>query len=335
MTTFLVLAAMPLVILRDLTRWEPPPFAAAFGTLGVILGVLWPALARRLRRTSCAEITAQPYPSEPPASGVWVEWATAAVLLLALTFLTFYQPMLKQFWGAPDDIWNLDPSRSCVWSAETDYSGNRPMIFPLVALARSLFPDRIEAFLWLGVTLWLANALLLVGILRCVLPRGSAVPWLAATFLVLSHGDPFRYLVMFATNYYQAALFFFLMGLWLFLVSGRWRSRWLLLAAVLFLGAALLATESLLPLALLGPVLLRQTGTRGRALGLVGAIFWVGTVALLALRLLVFFFQPTPMGAGYQTGIAREACRDPLLLWHGFLGESSRNAQFQLVRIAL
>src|ERR1035438_364186 len=48
-TALLVLAAMPLIVLRDLT-WppQPPTFAVVFCTLGGCLGALWLALARRL-----------------------------------------------------------------------------------------------------------------------------------------------------------------------------------------------------------------------------------------------------------------------------------------------
>jgi hypothetical protein len=316
-TALLVLAALPLIVLRDLTRREAPPLAGVCCALGGGLVALWLAAARWLGRTAPPQAPSRPGPAGAPALWGRVEFTAAGVLLLALTLVTFYRPMLKQFWTGHDDLMNLDPVMSAAWCTAADAGGNRPLTFTLAALSRALLPGRIEAFLWLAVTLWWANALLLFAILRCLFPRASAVPWLAAAFLVLSHGDPFRYMVMFATNYYQTGLFFFQSGLWLFLVSSRRQSRALLLASCLCLGATLLASESFFPLALLAPVLLWRTGRRGRALG-VWSYFWIGTMALLAVRLCAFLLAPLP-SATYQENLARAALRDPHVLWDRFV----------------
>src|SRR5262249_31331630 len=147
--------------------------------------------------------------------------------------------------------------------------------------------DRIDVFLWLAVGLWFANGLLLFALLRQVCPRAAAVPWLASALLVLHHADPYRYLALWATNVYLTGLVFFQASLWLLLVSYKHQRRTLLTVSCLLLAASLMNNEGLFPLALLGPVLLRLRERRGRALGTwVG--FWLGTVALLALRFGLF-----------------------------------------------
>src|SRR5439155_305603 len=150
-----------------------------------------------------------PGPAEAPGFWKRLEVVAAGALLLGLTVVTFYQPLLKQFWGGFDDLMNLDPVKASFWSIYSDIGGSRPLTFPLVALVRGLFPGRIDVFLWLGAGLWWANGLLLFALLRRLLPRARAVPWLAAALLVLHHADPVRFLVLFATIYYQTGVFFF------------------------------------------------------------------------------------------------------------------------------
>jgi hypothetical protein len=314
-TALLLLAAFPLIVLRDMARFEAPPHAARFVTLGGGLALLWLAAARRLRSTSAA-VTESP-PAETPGAWGWALGAAAGGILLALTLVTFYQPMLKQFWNGYDDLWHLEPTMATPWSVYFDRQLNRPLTFSLSALARTLGPARIDTFLWLGVGLWLANGLVLFAVLRQMFPRASAVPWLAAAFLVLSHSDPTRYAVMFATVIYQTALLYCQGAVWLFLVSYRTQRRSLLLGSCLFLGAALLSTEGLFPLALLGPVLLWVSGRRGRDF-VVWSYFWVGTMGLLAVRVGIFFwFFPRPTAECYQFNVARYALQNPQLFWEG------------------
>jgi hypothetical protein len=309
-TTLLLLSSFPLIVFRDTTRFEPPPHAARFAALGGCLALLWLAATRHLRRAVTGSS-----PTEPPGARDWALGLAAGVSLLALTLVTFYQPMLRQFWNGWDDVWHLEPTRATPWSIYFDRQISRPLIFSLSSVVRTLGPERIDTFLWLGVGLWLANGLVLLAILRQLFPRASAVPWLAAAFVVLNHCDPTRYQVMFATIVYHTALLYFQLAVWLLLFSYRIRSRSLLLGSCLFLAAALLCTEGLFPLTLLGPVILCPGGQRGRDF-VVWSYFWLGTVGLLAVRFAVFFwFFPRPPEELYQLHVAGYALGHPQLFW--------------------
>src|SRR5262249_17394910 len=132
-----------------------------------------------------------------------------------------------------------------------------------------------------------ANGLLLTMVLRRAVPRLGNLAVAAGVLLVVNRADPSRFFVMWTTNFYLTALFFFLVALWLLLLSHDRGSRPLLLLACVALAASLLSYEGGYPLALLGPVLLRARRRDGGRY-LVWCCAWLGALAVLAGRLLVF-----------------------------------------------
>lgn len=154
-------------------------------------------------------------------------------------------------------------------------------------VGRLLTPGRIEGFLWLGAALCWANGLLLYGLLRELRPKMPLLAVVAAALLVTDRSDQSRFYVLWTSNFYWVALALLQLGLLLFLVACRRRSRPLLALACLSLVASLLVNEAGLPLTLLAPAL-AWFGRGRRELSPPWALAWLGTVGLLGLRVLMF-----------------------------------------------
>jgi hypothetical protein len=304
-------AALPLI------RWRGDPwlhttaFTLGFWAASAALCAAWWWLSARLRAAPAATPLSPGPAPEGPRRFVWGRALLVCALLTALTAVCYWQPLTKLFWGGADEFCNFtEVARSC-WSDGFDASFSRPLITTPAVIAKALTPGRIDGFLWVAAFLCLANALLLYGVLRQIWPGAHALPAAAAVLLVVNRADLSRFYVLWTTNFYWTALAFFLLGLWLFLLSLRRGSRRLLTLACLALGAGLLVNEGLFPLAALGLGLVCLVrGARGHRL--VWAWAWGGTVALLATRFALYL---KALGANsYQMGQAAGAFRNPEVL---------------------
>ncbi len=180
----------------------------------------------------------------------------AAALLFAFAVTAFFLPLRLHFWGGFDEFISLIDKGAVIWSDAVDTKMGRPLIGMQSFIASLLAPDRIEGVLYVAVGLCFLNALLLMGIIRRLLPGGVLIGMAAAVFFVVNRSEPLIFFVAWATNVYWMALFWFLLALYLLLVSHVRKSRWLLAVSCVSLGAALLTSEGLFPLALVGPLLL-------------------------------------------------------------------------------
>jgi hypothetical protein len=298
-------AALPLIKWRGDPFLHTNTFTYGFWSLGLLGCVVWCVLQRRLR-------AAPPPPDDlgGTARSGWRRGALVVALLATLTAASYYQPLKKQFWGGADEFCNFEDAKA-LWSDGFDAFINRPFIVAPAVLAKALTPDRIQGFLWVAALLCLANGLLLYGALRQAWPGACALPAAAAALLVVNRADSSRFYVMWTTNFYWSALAFFLLGLWLLLLSYRRGSRALLALACLSLAGALLINEGVLPLAGLALVLLWLVrGARGR--GLVWTYAWLGTMTLLAARFALFLLARGENS--YQAAQAAGALRQPELL---------------------
>jgi hypothetical protein len=326
-TALLLGAAVPLI------RWRGDPFlhttafTLGFWSCGAALCAAWFWLSGRLHRAPPAPTPCATAPEGPRRSAAG-RALLVAVLLAALTAVSYWQPLTKQFWGGADEFCNFtEEVRSC-WSDGFDLSFSRPLITTPAVLAKALTPRRIDGFLWLAAFLCLANALLLYGVLRQLWPGAHALPAAAAALLVVNRADCLRFFVLWATNFYWTALALFLLALWLLLLSYRRGSRPLLTLACLSLAGGLLVNEGLFPLAALALVLLWLVrGARGRPV--VWAYAWLGTLTLLATRFALFLLAQG--GSSYQGQQAAAALRQPeLLLANLRLQLSSALTYFQI-----
>ncbi len=229
-------------------------------------------------------------------------------LLLALVIGAFFFPLRLNFWGGYDEFASLFDNVVKVWSEAWDGGLSRPLLGLQAFVAQILTPGRIDGLLYVAVGLCSLNALLLIGIIRRMLPGGAAVAMAAGVLLVVNRAEPLLFYVAWTTNFYWAALFWFLLALYLLLLSQDHASRWLLAMSCASLGAALLTSEGLFPLSLLAPVLLwLRNGNREQLVTWMYA--WLGTVALLAVRLTIFLAS----NLSYQGGLLARARMEEML----------------------
>jgi hypothetical protein len=187
--------------------------------------------------------------------------AAVLVLLALLTFVVYWQPLQMHFWGGCDEqacmvAPDYDPIHGFIEQWQNP-PGGRPLAFyPLRTFGYFVCPNRVEGFVVLAFFLWLGNALLLKGIVDRMVPSVPALGTTAAVLLIVHRAEPLRYWVMWSALYYLLPLFWFLLALWLLLLSFDRRSYVLLATACVALSAALLAMEGLYPLAVFGPVLM-------------------------------------------------------------------------------
>jgi hypothetical protein len=207
----------------------------------------------------------------------------STALLFLFVVAAFYLPMRLHFWGGYDDFASLQDNWAVVWSDDLDRLFGRPLIGLQVLVAGILTPDRIEGVLYVASGLCFLNALLLMGIIRRLLPGGTLLALGAAILFVVNRSEPLIFFAGWATNFYWMALFWFMLGLYLLLISYGCGWRWLLVASCSSLGAALLTNEGLLPLALIGPLLLYLLDDDRPRLT-VWTFAWLGTAVLFGIR---------------------------------------------------
>jgi hypothetical protein len=262
------------------------------------------------------------FPGAPPAgeavaparpTGGWRLAAWTGGLLLALVLVAYGRPLLVHFWGGYDEFVAFEDICARPWSDVCDRWFNRPLTGWSYALAQLLTPGRVEGYLVVAVALCFANAWLLFTLVRGLLPAAGKVAAAAAVLLVVSRAEPSRFFVLWTACYYNATLFLLLLSLWAFWRSYERQQRGLLLLACATLGGALLASEGVLPLAMLSPVCLwlRRRDNRGFA---VWACAWCGTAAVLVARFAVFL--RIRGGEAYQAQLIATVLGDPSLLLH-------------------
>jgi hypothetical protein len=269
--------AVPLIFLRNSPMLIEWPWVLGFvlGT-GALL-VLWTRLARG---------EAEPTLPGPAPWHAW-RWVVTILLLTGVTAVSFCIPLTMHFWGGGDEVQMLT---SEFWMAHFDRGLSRPLNVTFLWLGRQLTPDRIEGQLIIAGILCLANGVFLMGVIRELFPQDRLLPVVAGVMMILNRGDLSRFMIMWTTSLYWGPLCFILLAAWLFLVSSRRRSRLLLFAACFFLGAALLGTEGLFPLAgVLSFLVYRYWQDRRH--GLLWFLAWNGTVALMACRFIQFLLS--------------------------------------------
>lgn len=269
--------AVPLMVLRNspvLIEW-PWMIGFVVGTLALL--ALWQRIAGR----ETQPVVAGPAPWHP-----W-RWTVTILLLTGVMAVSFFIPLTMHFWGGADEIQML---KSEFWMAGFDMGLSRPLNVTFLWIGRQLTPDRIEGQLIIAGILCLANGVFLLGVIRELFPQDRLLPVVAGVMMILNRGDLSRFMIMWTTSLYWGPLCFILLATWLFLVSSRRRSRLLLFAACFFLGAALLGTEGLFPLAgVLSFLVYRYWQDRRH--GLLWFLAWNGTVALLACRFVQFLLS--------------------------------------------
>ncbi len=238
----------------------------------------------------------------------------ATGLLFAFAMTAFFLPLRLHFWGGYDEVNSLADKWAVIWSDAQDTKAGRPLLGMQSFIASVLTPNRIEGVLYVAIGLCFVNALLLMGIIRRLLPGGVLIGMAAAVLFVVNRSEPLIFFVAWATNFYWMALFWFLLALYLLLVSHNRKSRWLLALSCVSLGAALLTNEGLFLLTLLGPLLLYfQRDARSRLLVWTSA--WFGTVVLFAVRFATYFLG----GVSYQGKILATANLQDILVHAGHL----------------
>lgn len=270
-------SAIPLIFLRGSPVLAGWPWRTGFVLGTAVLVAIWQKFGRLQH--------APPIPGPVP----YPLWKRGVIVLLlsALTLLCFTVPLTMHFWGGVDDFQVLT---SDLWSPQFDAGLNRPLNTTFLWLGLQLTPDRVEGQLLVASLLCFANGLLVMAILRELLPHDRILPLAAAVLMILNRGDMSRFMIMWTTLLYLGPLFFFLLAAWLWLISSRRRSRVLLFFACFFLGAALLGTEGLFPLAAVASLLVWRYW-QDRRHGLVWLAAWVGTVGLLAFRFIKFLLD--------------------------------------------
>ena len=246
--------------------------------------------------------------SSPLEQSSWLSTAVAASLLLALTWVCFYKPSQKHFWGGADEFTQFDSGWGQLWSTASDQASGRPLHCWLTPIALTLSPDRVEGFLWAACVLCWLNGLLLYAILRRLMPNSGSLPIIAGVLLIINRSDSSRFYVMWTTNFYWTALFLLLLSFWLLLLALERRSRPFLVCSCVALATGLLTSEGIFPLALLGCVFICLKG-RDRHSRVVWGAAWLGTITLLASRFVVYLtFRD---GQSYQTAQLSETFSQP------------------------
>jgi hypothetical protein len=283
-TGLLALSALPLVVCRHAAWVHETPFVLGYWAVGLLGVGLWLVIHRRADGASPPRAPAEGATGTRPGGAAWIRTAIETSLLTGLTAVTFLDPLRRHFWGGFDEPGSsLAGEVARIWSPWWDGKLGRPLLGLPALLGQTLTPDRIEGFLWLAAALCVANSVLLMAIIRRLLPGATLVGGVAAVLLVADRAEPLLFFPLWTTNFYWLALFWLLLALWLLLLSADRQGRGLLAASCASLGAALLTSEGLFPLALLGPLLLWLRGRRGSPLR-IWSYAWLGTAALLAVR---------------------------------------------------
>src|SRR5262249_48811853 len=151
--------------------------------------------------------------------------------------------------------------------------------------------------LWLAFMFRCASALLLYGIVRVIF-KSDPLALLAALLFMVNPAEPWRYVAIVMMDY-SLALFLLLLGTWLYLYSYFTANRLILLPSCVALVGTLLTRESSPLIAISVPALLFLVKPR-RPHRRLWLFAWVGTLALMLLRFVLFWLN-TP--DAYQKGI--------------------------------
>ena len=291
-TTLLAVAGYPLLLLRHHPLFFSPRFQAMIWLLESLVFAVWVLRGRRMNVAATTHGYNQ-----------WLDWCRNtgfAFCLVAVAILVFYLPMREHFWGGYDEIYSLTPAAGQFWSDGpfTDQIA-RPTFGIGPMLGQMLTPGRVEGHLWLSGILIAFNAVMLFGIIRCLLPSEPMIAAAASVLSVCHRGDSSRFFVMWTGNWYWTTLAFLLAGTWLLLRSAHTGRRGLLAAGCIAVAISLLGNEAGYPLAALGPIFLYLNGVRGRRL-LVWSYAWLGTIGLMAVRFLLYMLTST---GNYQSDL--------------------------------
>jgi hypothetical protein len=289
----LALSALPLVVLRGNGLLHRGGFLAASLFLWIGWVAMWTLVVARVENRAAVVTRCKTLGGASGERHLRLLLSTG--FLFAFVTTAFYLPMRLHFWGGYDDFMSLLDDSAVIWNDSWDMGLGRPLLGIQSFIANVLTPDQIEGELYVAVGLCFLNALVLIGIIRCVLPEGAVIAMVAAVLFVVNRAEPLTFFVAWATNFYWMALFWFMLALYLLLISYSREWRWLLSVACASLGAALLTSEGLFPLALIGPLLLYFQADNRRRL-LVWTFAWLGTGLLFGVRLTTRLLE----GGSYQ-----------------------------------
>src|SRR5262249_40171553 len=136
---------------------------AGTATVGLVTCVAWLAGRRLFLAPGAAEGATAP---GPPRPGTPLPSLVLVARAALITVVGFFQPLRKEFWAGSDDAYYLDPDVMVPWNMHWEKVLGRPMCFWAGALARMMWPGRVEVYLYQAAALCLANSLLLAAILR-------------------------------------------------------------------------------------------------------------------------------------------------------------------------
>lgn len=258
----------------------------------ILLGGLWAFM--RVQH-STVELSTEPVSRDYSWLSL-LSWMVTPLLLFALAWLVYWNPLKLHFWGGYDEhVCLKTPDFRTGWLAPP--AGRALLFYPFQVLGQTLTPDRFEGFLWIGFALWFLNALLLKGILDCCFPNQRLIGTLAAVLLIADRAEPLRYFVPWSAHAYLRPLFWFLLSTWLLLISWKRNSRGLLMLSTSAMVVSLLTSEGIFPLTLIPLILLRLSPREGRS-QIPWFALWGGTLVILAVRLVMFLIREG--GRSYQ-----------------------------------
>ena len=301
---FLVIIGTPLLWLKfKPVVFDPGMVLAFFGLLAFLL-IGWVFYTRR------NGLDYRPVVGSAATIQTKVKILVGLLLLLVLTFVTYYQPLKIHFWSGVDECLAVRPAPLWDWNIET--SQNRPLLVIGHAFVASFAGYRLEPFLWFAASLLFLNAALIMGILRRVLPTAPHVAWIAAVLVIANRSDFARYL-FWITNLYWPAIFLLLSAVWLLLVSYDKGSRIGLAVSCGLLLCSSLMYEASLPPACLAVFLIWWRGERQKTFVWLAA--WCGTIVVVAVRLVIFV--ATQSTSSYQITSTQWGLKHPSRLLLG------------------
>lgn len=288
-----LMAALPLIAFRGDSILQMPVVLAAWSMV-----VFGPLFAWTKRTPLIDEVSTQ----RTRPSSDWLGAFSALPTLLVVQIVAYLLPMCRHFWGGYDEMLNFKPGFAQMWCTYADTELGRPLIGLPAWIVHACCGGRIEGFLALGFLLSFANGVLLWSIVRRSLPEYPALALGAGVLLLCHPGEPLRFYVMWAANFYFLGVFLLLLAFWLLLVSFDRGSRLGLVGACLSLAASILVFEAGLPLAMLGFVLLWRRGSPKAYW--VWSAGWFATQCLLSIRTVQSFSRGT--SGSYQMRIASD-----------------------------
>jgi len=284
-----LVAAIPLILFRG-NDWLTFVTPAAM-MVEIALGLAWWRYGQ----------TGVPLVANVPRD--WRLAALVAAVLLLVTWLGFYVPQLKHFWGGYDDFVGYQPTVPVLWGESYDHSQNRPAMGWAYLLGHLLAGGRIEGFLWLSTIEAFVGAWLVWLILQTVLPGARSLALGAAALYVVNRADPLKFYPTWAANPYGLAVVLLLLAGWLFVVSWQRQNRVMLVASCLSLMASLATYETGYLLAGL-PILYVWMRRRRDSQWRFWIAAWISTVALMAMRFALFLLMSE---RAYQNNMVKSA----------------------------